>query len=311
MRLPAYSIVSPVKDEAEHLELTLRSVCAQSHRPAQWVIVDDGSTDGTRELVERWAECEQWITVLGPDSSVTDGHRARGGRVVRAFERGRAALSEPHEIVVKLDGDIELPPDYFAVVAGTFASDPRAGIVGGRVLVPGRAGAWEPERVGRHTVHGAIKAYRVRCLEDFGGLRPSMGWDGIDEYGAKARGWKVIPLPELLVRHHARRGSKQRWWRARLEEGRGAHYMGYLPAFVLVRSGYRMVVERPPLLGGLALLAGWATASVSGTPHVDDPAAVEALRREQWGRLRRLHAGAVVEPDYAELPRATPLKARR
>ena len=297
MALPAYAIVSPVKDEAEHLELTLRSVCEQSHRPAQWVIVDDGSSDGTRALAEHWAERESWIAVLGAPAN---GERARGGRIVRAFERGRAAITEPHEIVVKLDGDIELPPGYFGVVAGTFARDPRAGIVGGRVLVPSRGGGWERDRIGRHTVHGAIKAYRVRCLDDFGGLRPSMGWDGIDEYGAKARGWKVVPLPELLVRHHARRGSKQPWWHARVEEGRGAHYMGYLPSFVLARSGYRMVVERPPVLGGLALLAGWASASMSGAPHVDDPQAVAALRREQRERLRKLHAGAPIEPDRAE-----------
>jgi glycosyltransferase involved in cell wall biosynthesis len=296
--LPDYAVVSPVKDEADHLEFTLRSVCEQSHRPVRWTIVDDGSSDGTRELAESWAEREPWISVLGPEHA-TGGERARGGRVVRAFERGRATLNDPHEFVVKLDGDVELPPGYFAVVAATFARDRRAGIVGGRVLVRGRSG-WEPERVGRHTVHGAIKAYRVSCLEDFGGLRASMGWDGIDEYGAKARGWKVIPLPELLVLHHARRGSKQRWWDARLEEGRGARYMGYLPAFVVARSGYRMVVERPPLLGGLALLAGWGAATLSGAPRVDDPEAIEALRREQRGRLRRLHAGAPVEPDRAE-----------
>ena len=163
--------------------------------------------------------------------------------------------------------------------------------------------------MGRHTVHGAIKAYRVSCLEDFGGLRASMGWDGIDEYGAKARGWKVIPLPELLVRHDARRGSRQRWWEARLEEGRGARYMGYLPAFVVARSGYRMVVERPPVLGGLALLAGWGAATLSGAPMVDDSEAIAALRREQRERLRRLHVGAPVEPDRAESAPAT-LKTR-
>ena len=308
MDLPAYAVVSPVKDEADRLEHTLRSVCEQSHRPVQWVIVDDGSSDGTRELAKSWAERKPWITVLGPEPA-TDGERARGGRVVRAFERGRAALSEPHDVVVKLDGDIELPTGYFAVVAGAFARDPCAGIVGGRVLVPARAGGWEPERVGRHTVHGAIKAYRVSCLEDFGGLRASMGWDGIDEYGAKARGWKVIPLPELLVLHHARRGSKQRWWDARLEEGRGARYMGYLPAFVVARSGYRMVVERPPVLGGLALLAGWGAATLSGAPMVDDCEAIAALRREQRERLRRLHVGAPVEPDRAESAPAT-LKTR-
>jgi poly-beta-1,6-N-acetyl-D-glucosamine synthase len=290
MSLPAYSIVSPVKDEADHLLLTAESVFAQTHPPAEWVIVDDGSRDGTRELAESLAEREPWITVV---DSGADGARARGGRVVRAFEAGRAELSEPHDVVVKLDGDLRLPSHYFEWVAATFARDERAGIVGGRVLVHDGA-EWVPERVGRHTVHGAIKAYRVACLDSIGGLRPSMGWDGIDEYGAKARGWKVMPLSELQVLHYCKRGSKQRWWQSRLEEGRGVHYMGYLPAFVLVRAAYRMVVESPPLAGGLALLAGWLLAALRREPVVDDAPAVAALRAEQRARL---FSGGAVEPD--------------
>lgn len=291
--LPAYAIVTPVRDEVGNLRRTAASVLAQSHPPARWVIVDDGSTDGTRELAERLARREPWIHVV---DSTEAGDRARGARVVRAFQRGHAALNGSHEIVVKLDADIELPPEYFERVASTFALDRRAGIVGGRVYVPGRDG-WEPEHVGRHTVHGAIKAYRVACLDEIGGLRPSMGWDGIDEYCAKARGWKVIPLPGLRVLHHAPRGSKQRWWQARFEEGRGARYMGYLPWFVLLRAGYRMFVERPPVLGGLAIMAGWLAATAERAPVVDDPLAVARLRAEQRSRLARRGS---VEPDVPE-----------
>ena len=157
-----------------------------------------------------------------------------------------------------------------------------------------------PERVGRHTVHGAIKAYRTQTLAEIGGLRPSMGWDGIDEYAAKARGWKVIPIDNLLVHHHRRRGSKQRWWRARIEEGRGAHYMGYRPSFVVVRAGYRMLVEKPPLLGGAALFAGWLQATAKREPIVDDPQAVAALRAEQRQRMR----GRRVRPQTISPPAA-------
>jgi hypothetical protein len=294
MTPPPYAIVSAVKDEADHLALTIRSIAAQAHRPAEWVIVDDGSQDATREIAEAAAAEHSWIKVVdGPG-----GGRARGAPVVRAFQRGHAELTAEHEFVVKLDGDLFLPAHYFAWVAETFAREPRAGIVGGRVLIHDGS-EWVPEHVGRHTVHGAIKAYRRACLEEIGGLRASMGWDGIDEYGAKARGWRVLPLSELHVLHYARRGSKQHWARARLEEGRGCHFMGYLPAFVLVRAAYRMLVEPPLVLGGLVLLAGYVQAALARSPRVDDPAAVEELRREQRGRLGRLLAGGDVEPDTA------------
>jgi hypothetical protein len=156
---------------------------------------------------------------------------------------------------------------------------------------------WVPDQVGAHTVHGCQKSYRRTCFDEIGGLRAAMGWDGIDESGAKARDWRVMPLSELQVLHYAQRGSKQPWVRARIEEGRGVHFMGYLPSFVLVRAVFRMAVERPRVLGGLVLLAGYAQAALTRSPQVDDPEAIRHLRREQRGRLRRLLSGGGVEPE--------------
>jgi glycosyltransferase involved in cell wall biosynthesis len=293
--LPAYAVVTPVKDEAAHLPLMVESMLAQTHPPAQWVIVDDGSSDGTGSIAAAAAERAPWITITGtgPDRGAT---RARGGAIVRAFEHGRERIEADHEIVVKLDGDLFLPAHYFEWVAATFAREPRAGLVGGRVLVHDDE-EWRPDAVGRHTVHGALKAYRRACLDEIGGLRASMGWDGIDEYAAKARGWRVMPLTDLHVLHYARRGTKQHWWRSRIEEGRGTHFMGYLPSFVVFRAAYRMAIEQPAILGGLALLAGYVEARVRGRPVVDDALAVRALRAEQRARLRRLARGGEVDPD--------------
>jgi len=261
--------------------------------------VDDGSTDGTREIAERYSSAYDWIDVI--DSGAAH-ERARGAPIVRAFERGMASLRAPADIVVKLDGDLFLPPHYFEWVAATFARDPRAGIVGGVALVP-EDGRWVPDRGKLLNVNGVAKAYRLACLEDIGGLRASMGWDGIDEYGARARGWHVHVLTELTILHYKPRGSKQRPLQARWEEGRGNAYMGYLPSWLLVRAAYRALVEKPPVLGGLVLLAGYLWARMRRLPQVDDPAARAELRAEQRARLAGLLRGRTAltpnQPEHA------------
>jgi len=280
--LPSYAVISPVKDEALHFERTAQALLAQSHRPLAWVVVDDGSTDGTFEIASRYAAEHDWITVMRSRSS---GRRERGAPIVRAFNQGLASLGGSPDFVVKLDGDLFFATHYFEWVAATFQVDARAGIVGGIVFV-NQDGEWVYDRVSRRTVHGAIKAYRCDCLRDIGGLHESMGWDGIDEFGARARGWNVRVLSELDVLHYKTRGSAQPWARARWEEGRGAHYMGYRVSAVVLRAGYRMLVEHPPMLGGAVLALGFCWYSIRKAPQAD-PRARRQLRAEQRGILLR------------------------
>jgi poly-beta-1,6-N-acetyl-D-glucosamine synthase len=283
--------VTPVRDEVEHFTRTAESLVAQTHRPAQWIVVDDGSTDGTRAIADLYAARHEWIRVVDAGRS---HRRARGAPIVRAFHAGLAQLERPPEIVVKLDADLYLPPHYFAWVAAVFMREPRAGVVGGvaYVHVDGR---WRQDGPANN-VNGVAKSYRSACLDDFGGLQEAMGWDGIDEYAARARGWRVHVLTELQILHFRPRGSKQPWYRARWEEGRGNHFMGYLWPWLIVRVAYRMVAERPPLLGGLVLLLGFAAARLAGAPQVPDPAAREELRREQRARLHALARGSTEVP---------------
>jgi glycosyltransferase involved in cell wall biosynthesis len=258
------------------------------------VIVDDGSADETPAIAERLAAAHDWITVVHRPRRET---RERGGPIVRAFHDGLERVEERDGVVVKLDGDLHLPSHYFEWVLDVFAREPRAGIVGGTVYVPD-GDRWVPDAVGRHTVHGAIKSYRRECLRDIGGLRESMGWDGIDEYAARSRGWRVLPLSELAVLHYKPRGSKQHWRRARWEEGRGARYMGYGWHGIVLRVAYRSVRERPPVLAGLTLGAGYLWATVRRSPQCDDRQAIDMLRQEHAERLwTLLRGGGDLRPD--------------
>ena len=303
MHLPTYSVISPVRDEADYLAATAASIVSQTHRPLRWVIVDDGSTDNTRSIAEQWAAEHPWIAVI---ASGSEHERARGAPIVAAFRRGLRELDRRPEIVVKLDGDLFLPAHYFAWVASVFARDPRAGVVGGTVWMP-ESGRWRLD-YGKtsHNVHGVAKAYRYDCLDDIGGLQESMGWDGIDEYAARARNWHVHALGELSILHYKPRGSKQRPLRARWEEGRGNAFMGYRWDFMLLRAAYRGLVERPRVLGGLALLTAFLDARLRRLPRAPDPGAISELRREQAQRMRSLlRLKQDVEP-LASLPGGGP-----
>jgi len=287
--LPSYAVVTPVRDEAEHFARTAESLIGQEHRPLQWVVVDDGSTDGTRELAARYASEHAWISVI--DAGAAAHERARGAPIVRAFNAGLATLTTAPDVVVKLDGDLYLAPQYFAWVCRVFADDPRAGIVGGVAYIPGEDGRWRLDNVNLDTLRGVAKAYRRATLDDIGGLPESMGWDGIDEFAARARDWNVHVLTELPILHYRPRGARQSWPKARFEEGRANHFMGYRPSFLAVRVGYRMLVERPPLLAGLALAAGYVHAAVTRRPQMPDERARALLREDQARRLRLLRRG--------------------
>ena len=169
-----YVVITPVRDEEEHLERTIQAVIDQTIRPAEWVIVDDGSTDRTPEIIDRYASQYSWIR---GHHRTNRGFRKAGGGVVEAFYEGfERLICHDWNFVVKLDGDLSFEPDYFERILERFRLEPRLGIAGGTLYCV-ENGEKKIERNPKFHVRGATKVYRRKCWEEIhehsGHFRPS------------------------------------------------------------------------------------------------------------------------------------------
>jgi glycosyltransferase involved in cell wall biosynthesis len=283
----AYVIVTPARDEVDVIERTIDAIRAQTLAPRRWVIVDDGSVDGTGDLVARRVR----------DLADTVLVRRRAGPIgdfaskVHAFGEGVDALAGvDHEYLCNLDADVTVGPDYFERLLEEFARRPRLGIAGGLVAVVDDQGREHRRRTTGDTVAGAVQCFRRTCYDEIGGILPLPrgGEDAAAQILARSLGWQVATIPELSVRHDGpvlnRHRSSTAAYYSRGIVNRG---LGYDPLFQVGVSLFRMR-DRPYVVGGVAMLAGYLGAMITRQPLVLPPSAVAFLRREQRARLRRL-----------------------
>jgi glycosyltransferase involved in cell wall biosynthesis len=280
-------VVTPIHREAEYLDRVARGVAEQHRRPDQWVVVDDGSTDGSGEIARRWAKNLPFMTVVDvPQGSLPN---ARDGlaiaRDARAFNHGLAVADwRRFTHVCKLDGDIELPPHWFAELLARFAADSQFGIGGGRLTEPSPSGMHVIPIPAYH-VHGAVKLYRRECLEAIGGIPERLAWDTIDETYARMRGYRTQSLQQLVAIHHRPWGSADGRLRGRARHGECAWIIHQSLPWVLLRSV--KVAKVPPAgLSGAAFVFGYARSAARHTPRVEDPLFRRYVRCELRRRLR-------------------------
>lgn len=276
-----YAIITPVRDEEKHLETTLDSVCRQTTRPAEWMIVDDGSTDRTGEILDRYAAKHEWIRVQHRPNR---GFRKSGGGVMEAFYDGFNALDcKDWDFVVKLDGDLSFEPDYFQRCFEYFQRDPKLGIGGGEIHHE-IAGEMKVEENPRFHVRGATKIYRRACWEAIGGLWPAPGWDTIDEVKANMLGWNTYSFTDLHLFHHRFTGSEEGLFRDRVKHGVACYVSGYHPLYVAA-SCMRRLTQKPYVIGSVGILYGFLKAHFTRPPRLEDRSYVAYIRAQQLKRL--------------------------
>jgi poly-beta-1,6-N-acetyl-D-glucosamine synthase len=284
-----YVLITAARNEEAFIERTIRAVLAQTLAPAKWVIVSDGSTDLTDEIVERHAARHGFID---PVRAAADPTRNFGSKAKAVnFAYGRTAGLD-FAFVGVLDADVVFDPTYCESVLARFARNEKLGIAGGITydLVDGR---FTKSLSSRTSVGGPFQWLRRRCFEEIGGYLP-LACGGVDtaaETMARMRGWEVESFPEIAIHHFRRTGTAGRGiLTAKFRQGIMEYAHGYHPLFQLAKAAYR-VRERPYLIGSLLRVTGYCWASLRGDRRALPEDAVAFLQAEQLKRLRAAVTG--------------------
>ena len=280
--MPNYIVITPVRDEVLHIGKTIASMIHQTILPCEWIIVDDGSTDGTGDVLDRHAAQTSWIKVIHRKNR---GYLHAGGGV-EAFCAGYAAVSDKNwDFIVNLDGDLSFPPEYFEACFEQFRSDPKLGIGGGTVCQL-RNGELEVELHRRSPFHvrGATKIYRRDCWDQICPLVKGPGWDTIDEVKANLRGWTTRTFAKVKLIQHKPTGGSYGDWNNWFRNGLANYITGYHPLFLLGKC-IKRALRRPPSIESIGLLAGFCSGYLKRIPQVQDIDAIRYLRKQQIRRI--------------------------
>lgn len=280
-----YVIITPARNEGTFIERTIESMVQQTHPPARWVVVSDGSTDDTDRLVAAQAARTPWIDLLRLPESRERTFAAK----VNAFNAGLSRLgSVRYDVIGNLDADISFGPDYFEFLVGRFEEHPRLGVAGTPFVEDGTSYDYRFTNV--EHVSGACQLFRRECFGEIGGYVPIRG-GGIDWVAvttARMKGWQTRTFLETTCTHHRPMGTVASGGRMRalFRHGQKDYVLGGHPLWQLFRSAYQMT--RPPrVVGGGALAAGYLWALVS---RRERPISKELLRFNRSEQMSRLGA---------------------
>jgi glycosyltransferase involved in cell wall biosynthesis len=281
-----YVLITPARNEEKLIEATLRSVVSQTSLPERWVIMDDGSTDRTAEIVERYAASHPWIDLVRRPKRQDRSFAGKAHAVNAALERLR---SIEFEVLGNLDADITFEPEYMAYLMEKFDQDPELGVAGTPFTQNGGYDSSKDSFEGENYVAGPCQLFRYRCFREIGGYVANRagGVDWIAVTTARMQGWKVRSFPEMRYHHHRSMGTAERSELAALfSYGEKDYYLGGSPLWQLFRVAYRMT-KRPLITGGFSLLFGYSWAAMR---RMDRPVSPELMRFHRRDQMKKLKA---------------------
>jgi biofilm PGA synthesis N-glycosyltransferase PgaC len=283
-----YVLITPARNEAAHIEKTIESIVAQTLQPLCWVIVSDGSTDRTDEIVQAYSAGNSWLKLL----RLPERRERNFAAKVNAFDAGYAALGDlSYDIIGNVDADVSFGADFMEFLLGKFEAMPDLGVAGTH-YVEGEFHSFNDSHINVHHVNGQCQLFRRACFEDIGGYVPIKG-GGIDWVAvttARMKGWLTYSFDERVFHHHRKMGTAGTGeLGARFHYGKKDYFLGGHPAWQLFRSAYQMS-KKPYVVGGMCLLLGYVWCWIRRVERPISPELMRFHRGEQLARLRVLFA---------------------
>ncbi len=281
---------------------TLDSVAAQTVPPALWVVIDDGSTDDTAQILEEYAAKLPYLRVV---KRTNRGARKVGPGVIEAFYAGLDTVDlDDFDYLCKLDLDLDLPPRYFETLMVRMEKEPRLGTTSGKPFFRHpRTGELVAEICGDEMSVGMTKFYRTECFREIGGFVREVMWDGIDCHNCRLLGWlaESVDEPELRFLHLRPMGSSQKGiWTGRVRSGFGQYFMGTSPVYLLASATFRLP-HHPVLYGSVAMVYGYMKSALNGDERYGTEEFRSFLRRYQHACLLHGKNEATRRTNQAQL----------
>ena len=272
-----YIIISPVRNEEKYVGKTIQSVINQSVKPIEWIIVNDGSTDRTRETIEKYMGKYSWMKLINLEDR---GFYYPGKGVVEVFYKGFNIIkTKDWDYIVKLDCDLYLENDYFEKIFQRFQENPRLGIASGCDYLVEK-NSYIREKTQEDHPCGLSKIYRKKCFEDINGLRPIPGWDLVDVLSAQMKGWDTKCFMEYRIIHYRQTGFRNKGIaNGRFFVGRLQYKFGYSFIYSLLKGIYKLF-ERPYFIGGIGMILGYLYACLRHETKYFDDEMIKFLRKK-------------------------------
>ena len=287
--LPSYVLITPARNEEAYIEHTIKSVISQTVLPTKWVIVSDGSTDRTDDIVKGYLRAHLWMELIRMPERKERHFAAK----VHAFNAGYERVKRIGcDIIGNLDADLSFEADYFEFLLDKFSRDPVLGVAG-TPFVEDASQPYDYRFTNIEHVSGACQLFRRECFEAIGGYKPikAGGIDWVAVTTARMKGWKTRTFTEKTIFHHRTMGTgKGNILMARFRLGKEDYYEGSHPLWELFRAVYQMKFS-PRFLGGLLILSGYIAAFLQRMERPVTPELIAFYRQEQMQRLKGKVAG--------------------